>query len=98
MLRYTFDPHKLAENVRKHRVWFEEAFHFEWEKAWITIDQRSRYSETRFRALSYIGQRMYVLVFCLRDDSVRLISLRKANFRETQHYARTQARYHFPDT
>lgn len=97
-MRYTFDPHKLAVNVRKHFVWFEEAYHFEWEQAWVTVDQRKRYPETRFRALGYIRQRVYVLVFCLRGNAVRLISLRKANFREVQHYAQAKARNDFPDT
>ncbi len=94
-LRYTFDAYKLAVNVQKHRVWFEEVRDFEWEQAWVTVDQRKRYSETRFRALGYIRRRIYVLVFCLRCNSIRLISLRKANFREIQQYAQVKAGHPF---
>ncbi len=90
-LRYTFDPLKLAINVRKHTVWFEEARHFDWSLAWVVADHRHRYPETRFRATSYIGNRIYVMVFCLRETSVRLISLRKANLREIKRYAQAKA-------
>jgi uncharacterized DUF497 family protein len=90
-LRYTFDPSKLANNVRKHLVWFEEARHFDWDLAWVVVDHRHRYPETRFRATSYIHNRIYVMVFCFRETSVRLISLRKANLREIKRYANTKA-------
>ncbi len=90
-LRYTFDPSKLASNVRKHLVWFEEARHFDWDLAWVAVDHRHTYPETRFRATSYIGNRIYVMVFCFRETSVRLISLRKANLREVKRYAQAKA-------
>ncbi len=91
-MRYTFDPSKLSENVRKHRVWFEEARHFDWQQAWLMVDQRHPYVETRFRAISYLGHRLHVMVFCFRGNSIRLISLRKANTREVYRYEQTQTR------
>ena len=86
-LRYTFDARKLAFNVSKHQVWFEQANDFEWETAIVCIDCRKRYPETRFQAIGYISKRLYVLIFCLRENEVRIISLRKANRREVEHYA-----------
>jgi uncharacterized DUF497 family protein len=50
------------------------------------VDDRKRYSEPRFVATGLIEQRLYVMVFCLREVSVRLISLRKANDREVKRY------------
>ncbi len=89
-LRYSFDAPKLASNVRKHLVWFEEAYRFEWADATIIHDRRRRYPETRFKATGYIGNRIYVMVYCLRESSIRLISLRKANSREMKSYAKTK--------
>lgn len=88
MMRCEYDHKKLADNVAKHLTWFDEAANFDWETAVVTIDDRHPYTETRFRAKGLIGQRLYVLVFCLRETKVRLISLRKANHREVKRYAR----------
>jgi uncharacterized DUF497 family protein len=88
-MRYEYDPQKLAANVKKHAVWFEEAVEFEWETANLTIDDRNFYLETRFEAIGYIRERVYVMIFCLRVNAVRIISLRKANNREVKRYAET---------
>jgi uncharacterized protein len=86
-LHYEHDPKKLAANVARHGVWFDEADGFEWESALVLPDTRRRYGETRFAASGLIGARLYVLVFSLRGSAVRIISLRKANTREVRRYA-----------
>ena len=87
-MNYEHDPAKLAANVRKHGVWFSAADDFEWETAQLEVDSRKRYGETRFIAAGLIGVRLSVLTFTLRGNAVRIISLRKANRREVQRYAR----------
>jgi uncharacterized protein len=87
-MRYEHDPKKLADNVTKHQVWFSEAEGFEWDTAVIEHDSRRQYPETRFQATGMIGDRLYVLIFCFRATKIRLISLRRANNREKQRYAR----------
>lgn len=87
-MRYEWDPKKLAENVQKHSVWFSDADAFEWGTALVKHDDR-KYPETRFKAIGYIGMRLYLMVFCFREVSVRIISLRKANRREVKEYAET---------
>ncbi|RWA38841.1 hypothetical protein XfCFBP8082_12310, partial [Xylella fastidiosa subsp. fastidiosa] len=62
---------------------------FEWETAVVREDTRKQYAEPRFEAKGYIGNRLHVMVFCLRGDAVRVISLRKANSREVRSYADT---------
>lgn len=74
--------------MAKHLTWFETAADFEWETAVVVIDDRHPYTETRFRATGLVAQRLYVLMFCLRETKVRIISLRKANQREVKRYAR----------
>ena len=86
-MNYTFDPAKSAANVKKHGVFFAVAADFEWETALVDVDERHNYGEPRLIATGLIGNRVYVMVFNLRETSVRIISLRKANRREVQRYA-----------
>ena len=58
VVNYSFDPRKLALNVRQHLVWFSEADAFEWETAQLRVYGRRRYAETRFVADGLIGQRL----------------------------------------
>ncbi|MBB1603336.1 BrnT family toxin [Variovorax sp. UMC13] len=85
-MRYSFDPAKLAVNVAKHGVWFSAAEDFEWESALVAVDSRKAYAEARLTAVGLIGERLHVMVFNLRDTTVRLISLRRANSREVKRY------------
>lgn len=66
----------------------ERAEDFDFDSAWITPDLRKDYGEQRFRAVSFLDGRLYVLVFVDEEDQpVRAISLRKATKRETEEYA-----------
>ena len=60
---------------------------FEWIDAVAWEDVRRPYGEARMVAIGYIGLRLYVVVYVDRDDSRRIISLRKANSREVNFYA-----------
>jgi uncharacterized DUF497 family protein len=62
---------------------------FEWETAVVHEDTRKLYAEPRFEAKGFIDERLHVMVYCLRADVVRVISLRKANTREVKDYAET---------
>ena len=84
-----FDSKKDLQNRLKHGVSLVEAEAFEWETALLREDRRQDYGERRYEAVGYIGLRLFVLVFCMRGDDVRIISLRKANGREVARYART---------
>lgn len=88
-MKIEFDPDKNQRNIKERQIPFELVEEFEWETALIQEDKREDYSETRFCALGYIGIRMYHLVFTLRNDRIRVISLRKANRREVNRYAET---------
>lgn len=85
-VNYSYDPKKLAQNVAKHGVWFDIAEDFAWENALVRVDSRNNYLETRLVATGPIGNRLYVMVFCLRETTVRIISLRRANSREVKEY------------
>ena len=88
-MNYEFDLGKDESNFDKHGLPLADADGFEWETAVVREDTRKRYAESRFQATGYIGDRLHVMVFCLRVDAVRVISLRKANKREEKYYAET---------
>lgn len=50
------------------------------------IDDREHYGELREMALGFIGVRLHAMAFTRRGDTVRIISLRKANRVEVRRY------------
>lgn len=88
-MNYEFDLIKDESNMDKHGLSLAYAGGFEWETAMVHEDARKQYAEPRFTATGYIGDRLHVMVFCLRADAVRIIGLRKANPREVKSYAET---------
>jgi uncharacterized DUF497 family protein len=85
---YEFDPVKDRSNLDKHGLSIVDADVFKWETAVVHKDARRQYAELRFEAIGYIGNRLHVMVFCLRAETVRIISLPKANSREVTDYAK----------
>jgi uncharacterized DUF497 family protein len=83
---FEWDEAKRARNRRKHGADFDAAADFDWSGALVVEDQRRAYGERRFRALGLIGDRLHHIVFTVRGDAVRIISLRKANTREVAGY------------
>jgi uncharacterized protein len=87
-MRIEFDQAKNERNIRERGISFELTKTFEFETAIIRMDVRRSYGEPRFNAVGYIGNRLYHLTFTLRADAIRVISLRKANRREVNRYAK----------
>jgi uncharacterized DUF497 family protein len=52
----------------------------------IQADTRHSYGEERYQLMGKIEQRVFVVVYTLRRDVIRIISARKANQRETKRY------------
>lgn len=83
-----FDPAKDKANFTRHGVSLAAAAQMEWAAALIWPDLRRDYGESRMVGIGYIGLRLYFVVFVDRDGCRRIISLRKANRREVQLYAK----------
>ncbi|MCR4298324.1 MAG: BrnT family toxin [Gallionella sp.] len=86
-MQITFDEAKDALNKGKHGVSLSEAEKLEWDDALIWQDTRRDYGEARMVALGVIGARLYCVVYVDRNDARRVISLRKANYKEAMDYA-----------
>ena len=85
-MEYEWDEAKAKANLARHKVDFSDATEFDWETAIETYDDRSDYGEDRWIALGFIRDKLYVLVYTLRSDKIRIISLRKAKKRERNFY------------
>ena len=85
-VEYEWDEAKRLSNQAKHDADFSEIAAFEWETA--VINPSPRYGELRYIATGFIGNRLYQLVYTMRGRSCRIVSLRKANPRESRRYER----------
>ncbi len=81
-MKIEFDPAKDAVNIEKHGLSLTAASDFDCDGAAIVPDLRKDYGEARQIAVGYVGNRLHVAVYTLRDDCRRIISLRKANLRK----------------
>lgn len=86
-MKVIYDAAKDAINKEKHGVSLTEAAFIDWDGALIWQDTRHNYGETRMIALAPIRERLYCAVYVDREDDRRIISLRKANYREVIQYA-----------
>jgi uncharacterized DUF497 family protein len=80
-----FDPAKEAINLSKHRV--SLARWIDLDVLAIVRDDRFDYGEPRFRAYGLLDGQPYCLVFTMRGNAHRPISLRRAHAKELNRYA-----------
>jgi len=85
-MHFTCDPNKSRANYFKHGIVLEFAQYLEWANKMAWIDDRHNYNEDRMRGLVPLEGKIYAVVYVLRAESTRMISLRKANNREMKQY------------
>jgi len=83
---YDFDEAKNQTNIAKHGIALSNAKFFDWDNAVFYQDKRFDYGEDCVIAISFIENRLHILVFVDRNNTRRIISLRKANKREQKAY------------
>ena len=86
---FEWDDDKAAENLRDHRVSFEQAaiafndpFAVEW------IDEREAYGEERSILLGMMSGQVLTVVYTERGARARIISAWRATKHEQDHYYR----------
>jgi uncharacterized DUF497 family protein len=85
-MEIAFDRAKDAANLHKHGVSLADAVHLDRSSLLIATDTRRDYGEDRYKGFGVIGGRLYFVTFTPRDDTMRVISFRKANNREIHDY------------
>jgi uncharacterized DUF497 family protein len=86
-MMFEWDENKAESNRIKHDVSFPFAVRaFDDQNRVTVIDNRRDYGEMRYVTLAKIGDRVYVVAYTYRLARIRLISARKANTKEVNHY------------
>jgi len=85
-MEYQWDEAKRQANLKKHRIDFIDIVHFDWESAKVIEDDRESYGEQRFNACGFLLGRLAIVTFTVRDEQLRIISLRKATKHEQKYY------------
>lgn len=83
-MAYEWDDVKRRSNLAKHGVDFVDVARFDFAGAVSEVEERE--GEVRYVATGCIGDRLHKLVYVIRGDNLRVISLRKANSRERKDY------------
>lgn len=87
-MQFDFDPGKDATNLSKHGLSLAAAAELSWGAALVWLDDRADYGEVRMVALAPLGDILFFVAFVDREPVRRIISLRKANRREVNHYVK----------
>ena len=85
-MRIEFDPEKDKINQDKHELSLALASELDWRNSLDWIDTRKNYGEVRLISLAPSTGILYYVAYVDRNESRRIISLRKANRREVKHY------------
>lgn len=88
-MNFEWDDEKAATNLAKHGICFEDARVVFYDPDRLTLaDTRFDYGEERFVTFGRLKDRLCVVVFAKTGDnqSIRIISARKANQRERKRY------------
>lgn len=86
MLDCEFDPEKSAKNEAERGLPFSLVDDFDFESA--VIIEHYRNNEQRYRSFGELRGKLHCLVFTVRNNRIRVISLRRANKREEKRYGK----------
>jgi len=88
MIKFDWDPAKAASNLRKHGVSFEDAELVFYDSGRVeAYDGREDYGEDRWATIGLAYSAVLYVVYTVRhEETIRLISARKANADERKQY------------
>lgn len=93
-MEFEWDSEKAEMNLRQHRVSFEDAARVFLDPNRIeTFDSREAYGEDRWKTVGLVEYALLAVVYTVRgkdDESIRLISARKADAHERAQYREVQ--------
>lgn len=85
-MRYEWNESKRVVNLRKHGVDFGDCHVvFETDGA-LTIEDARDYDERRYITIGWLREHLVVIAHTVRDDTIRIISARKASTHEYRLY------------
>lgn len=81
---FTWDARKRRENLRKHGLDFADAYRIFYGFTVTREDQREPYGELRLSTLGLLNGTVVDVTHTERNETIRIISMRKATNYETQ--------------
>jgi uncharacterized protein len=87
-VEFEFDPEKDATNRAKHGVSLTFGAVVLENCIGEVIDDRRDYGEVRINAFGLVANRLFVCTYTMREDTYRLISVRKASRQEQRLWLR----------
>ena len=86
-MRLGYDPNKNEWNIQEGGLSFEQVAELNWATAVTRPDRRKEYGEDRSQALvEGFDGKLYVVVFTMRQETMWIISFRRARERERGSY------------
>ena len=89
-MTFEFDENKSKINKEKHGIDFIEAqklFNHQ-----VEILDTYSLNEKRFLAIGFIGEKCWCMVFTLRNENIRIISVRRCRKKEKEYYENNSSR------
>ncbi len=85
-MKYEFDVTKSESNKEKHGIDFVEAQALWSDPDLLEIPAKNVEDENRYLLIGKIGQKHWSAVITYRNDSVRIISVRRSRGKEVNYY------------
>ncbi len=85
-MKYEFDVNKSESNREKHGIDFVEAQALWSDPDLLEIPAKNVEDENRYLLIGKIGQKHWSAVITYRNDSVRIISVRRSRGKEVNYY------------
>lgn len=85
-MKIEWDEKKRNQTLVERGLDFADVAHFDWGSSIYSEDQRHDYGETRYVAFGFIDQTLVCLAYTIRQEALRVISLRKASAKERKLY------------
>ena len=86
---FEYDQNKSSANKQKHGIYFEEAKSFWLDYRRVEIDART-IGESRKLLIAQLNDDVWSAIFTLRNDVIRIISVRKSRKNEKEIYYNTR--------
>lgn len=86
-LDFEWDDNKNKTNIKKHQIRFEAAIEIFKKPVFTWLDTRYDYGEVRKISVGELSELAIItVVYTERNNKYRIISVRKANFKERKTY------------
>ena len=86
-MQFEWDKDKNQFNIEKHKLSFDSAKELFEHPLLINEDTRFNYKEKRYIGYGYLNSRLMCVVYTERHPNIiRIISFRKANYREQEYH------------